>query len=778
MLYCPKCKSKYEDGIQRFCDNDGGRLLPAPTQVGSVKRGNKVFTNLLDRTAPSNKSDEKLAGSPRFVKVDRNEPNFEPPAKSRVFKPNTKFASTEQKIKLDKPNVTETSKRSDVKPAAKLIGSSEVSVSQASLGNRETSPSGRAAVTWQNPLVLLGETVKGRYRMAEKLHQDQASIAYLAEDGIEKGKRVVVRVLMSDTARDSFQDKVFSDERVSLSHINHPNIVRVIDSGELPEGKPFVVTDFIEGKSVGDILRRSGDLNSMRTARIVRQTSLALSEIHQSGVLHRNLKPEHMLLMVSEAGIEQVKVTDFAVSDGKPQIDNLAYKSPEQLGGDLPTFASDTYSVAVIAFQMLTGKLPFNDNSERGFLKAQRSGLRANVCDLKPDIPKGVDRIFVKALAFNPADRHSKTRDFGESLFDALTAGLPRDEEARFGEVETAVSAAETNASKTISVASVLDQKANVVETETPRVSSDIHISSSESVDLTEVLDTEEEERHETAKIETGEELWKNRSTEPVKERGFLWTILSLAGLLLLAVAAIWSVLYFINRDDQSVAIVQPTENESLESQKPPIESASKEKTDDDTPPPVRDITPPLNFKFFENTKDKLSPKLAKHYRGFSLYYPDGWVKTSSGTNFLDVKKANSDDFPEEQMLITHYDSGGTFSADKPKFPKLVEKSNNDLEGLIRNYKAGGEDEITVNGWKAYKVEFTGTVPQGDSEDIEIWGRRIWVPAARPGVRDGFVITMLATSLSESVEGLKDVGQKGDLGEILSTFKPSRDYEN
>ncbi len=773
MLYCPKCKTKYEKGGQRFCDNDGGRLLPGAPESIPESGEKTVFTNLLSRTSPISKSDEEISGSPRFVKIASKQPRFEPPAKSKVFRTEQRITAAGSRAVAEKSGDKRSQPDRD-KPLAKLIQSSEISVSEARLGDREVRPMGREAVSWQTPTALLGKTVKGRYRIAEKLHQDQSSIAYLAEDKVVAGKRVVIRVLMSESAQDIFRDKMFADERISLSHVNHPNIVRVFDSGTLPEGKPFIVSDFIEAKSVGEILGASGEFHPMRAARIVRQASMALSEVHQTGILHRNLKPEHILLIISEAGIEQVKVTDFAVSDGKPKLDNLSYKSPEQLGGELPTFASDSYSLAVIAFQMLTGRLPFDENSEREVLKAQRSGLSVKASDLKPGLTEAIDGIFAKALCFNPAERYSKVRDLGEALFEVLTDGLPKETEPITNVADVLKSDHSIEETSTAPLESVVDDEKETIEAHIP---SDIHIPSSESKEA----DREDATVADvTPKTAAKSELWKNRSSEPLRERGWLWTMISLTGFLLLAFGTVWIILYFMNRGEPKIAVEQPVQENANEANLPNIKAENKNITGNaiEVPPPAREITPMSDSMYFENSKEKLSSSLAKNYRGFSIYYPKNWERIPSDTNFLDIKKAHKSGFPEEQMLITRYSSGGTFGADKAKFSALVDKSNKDLEKELNGYEVAAEESITVNGWKGYEVKFRGRMNRQGSENLEIWGRRIWIPAARPGVKDGFVITMLATSLSDSLETLEDVGQKGDLGKILKTFEPDRDYDN
>ena len=322
MFYCPKCQQTYDEGMQRFCSNDGGRLLPAPSSGKSVNQSNGVFTNLLGRVVPGNEKDEKLSSIPRFVQVEPTKPaqsNFRPPTENNIFK-------------IDRELKPETEvKPQTQKPLPRIIKPGEIPASQARLGDRKTNPTGRLAITWENPDVLLGQTVKGRYQVIKKFEQDETSIAYLAEDEIVPNKKVVVRVLMDEDEADNFTNKIFAEERVSLSLINHPNIARILDSGELLEGKPFIVSEFTEGESVKEMLRKTGQFNALRTSRIISQAADALSAAHQNGVLHRNLKPENIVLTISEAGNEQVKLINFGISKDNLNKENIVYKSPEQL---------------------------------------------------------------------------------------------------------------------------------------------------------------------------------------------------------------------------------------------------------------------------------------------------------------------------------------------------------------------------------------------------------------------------------------------------------------
>ncbi len=899
MLYCPKCKTKYEDGTQRFCNDDGGRLLPmagASGQVGSSNPGStaNVFTSILHRTSANDERDETLSKNPRFVKATpKPDEEFALPKKSRVFDArNVQTARDKRKREsidapnrispephkyvrntvkddlhnldedilemnvarkqpavlqtpievpqnrgenpqnvlpgqdhggqsipqVDKPsppvNRTQTEefipnsdavRQHESRTEPKHLSEKDVRIDRAELGNRATNPAGRSAISWQNPRSIVGEFINGRYSIADVLHQDQTGIAYLGEDRAIKGKRVVVRVMMTQDTKDSFQESVFAEERVSLAHINHPNVVRVIDSGELQEGNPFVVTDFIDGVSVESLLSNGETVNPMRSARIIRQASLALSEVHQAGILHRNLTPKDLLLRVGDGGVEQVKVCDFSVSDGLPRIDNLAFKPPEQLTGQMATSASDSYSLAAVAFKMLTGQAPFPHSSQKELLRAQKKGLNVLPSEIDPSLPALLDGIFIKALAFNPADRFPKSRDFGDALFNVLATVNPvksrkekesgKKRNSKFANtggtdrLENDETRKELFGGATVAAAAVAGGASVGAH------QADLRIASSDSVEKVEepsnrestnhthisndaTSDSEEASESSNNMIGSSSKLWEQRSPEPVTTRGWIFSVVSALGVLILATLAIGAIYFLAVRSDSTSTMqVRSTETDSNISIN---EGAGETEGDFESPPPPTEIVPPEGYKYFENKKASLSPEMKQGYRGFSIYYPEDWEVTQTSETFLDVKKDDKDGIPYEQMLITRYDSNGTYSADSEKFPSLVKASNDDLVKFFgENYEVVDESPITLSsGWKGYQVKFQTRDPiTVKGRDIQFWGRRIWIPPARPGVKTGFVITLLATSASESVQGINDVGIKGELGSVLKTFNPERDYE-
>lgn len=746
MLYCPKCSRTYEKGTQRFCDGDDSRLLPVRAAKPDAQARN-VFANLLDKTLHS----RETIGCPAAVLTAPPESVFETPRGESVFKPEGDamiFKEAEKKAP---------------KSIARLIKPFEIPVSQASLGNRAQNPSGRAALTWESPDVLLGHTIKGRYLIVEKSSEDETSIAYLAEDQIG-GKKVSVRVLMDEDTAD-VASKILAEERVSLSHINHPNVAHLFDSGELPEGIPFIVSEFVAGDTLEDKIASTEQFNTQRAARIVQQAASALNQVHQNDILHRNLKPKNIVLSVSDSGVEQVKVTDFGVFDGfeEQNAENIAYLSPEQIAGKTPNFAGDIYALAVIAYQVLTGRLPFEFSTEDELLRAQKSGLSLLPTHLREDVAPHVDEILEKALSFNPAERYPKARDFGDAFYNALTTSAaplknPVERTEAVGEEfhapAEAISPTEFDAENPVSL-----------ETDVPDVAEKTH-----------------PEQDIAGKIETvkatDDLAWEKRSPEPFKPvNGWRVGSIALGFLMLCAVVlGIWN--YFWNRQPPMASVAPPTPVSSQSTNARIENGATAEKKlspaeIESTPAASSAALAPPDSVYFQNSKNKLTGDLAKNFRGFSFYYPKDWVKNPSGTNFVDVARVGATGTPIEQMIVSNYESNGTFVADKKIFPRLVEKSSSDLKReLGRSYVLLSQGETKINDkWNAFEIKFQSSGVTKNGDKITLWGRRLWIPAARAGVKSGLVLTMLATSNSPEVKSADDVGVKGELASVLTTFE-------
>ena len=592
MLYCPNCNRDYKVGAQRFCDNDGRRLLPALNSVRSVEaRHTGVFARFINNfDAFRNDGDESRVasslsglevesgriesaagsrmlresipdGEPSEPDQQRNDGGNEPPhgknysdsiKKEKQSGLRIEFPGSEGE--LDKRGFAATGRSAEgpapddfietdgsAKPLGRLIDPKKVHSGTAPVGDRTKGPAGQLAVTLENPEVLLGQRVKGRYRVTEVFDKDQSSVAFLAEDQILKGQNVVVRVVVKSPAKNGFEEKILLEERISFSHVDHPNVAKVIDSGELPEGKPFIVTAELRENSVADLIENDLEVDLMRVARIIRQVSYGLSEVHQNGVLHRNLKPAHILLTESDSGVEHVKVTDFCVSDGSMDRSNYQYRAPEQIAGQLSSFATDGYALAVIAYRLLTNKFPFEGNSGREVLGIQKAGLIVNPSVLNKSIGSEVDSVFIRALSFEQSNRYPRTRDFGEALFNALAGGDPV---GSAGAEMIDKSKVSIQAFNEAGVSSVVTKE--LPNESGPNPMRDIRIPA--NVESFIEADPPEGQREEFSFEKSGspEPVAEKSTVELTTERGHLWVVLPIAGLLVVVLIAFWIWSYYL----------------------------------------------------------------------------------------------------------------------------------------------------------------------------------------------------------------------------------------
>jgi len=284
---------------------------------------------------------------------------------------------------------------------------------------------------------MLGSSLNDRYLIEKEIGRGGMGIVYLARDRQLLSKPVVVKVLQETSSQSSWLKKRFRQEIEALARIDHPGVVGILDAGEIAPGRPYLVMQYVDGRVLRSIMSPRG-LSPDRVARIIRQASHALTAAHDKGVFHRDLKPENIMLQSLSENEEFVKIIDFGIATVKSsdpdatQSDtsfagSLSYMAPEQINGK-PIAASDTYALGVIAYEMLTGKRPYEAGNPVRLYALQRYGSPVKPRELVPGLPEGVETAILKALSFNVNDRHARARDFGEDLSQAITAagGQPR----------------------------------------------------------------------------------------------------------------------------------------------------------------------------------------------------------------------------------------------------------------------------------------------------------------------------------------------------------------
>ncbi|HWQ32847.1 MAG TPA: protein kinase [Blastocatellia bacterium] len=305
----------------------------------------------------------------------------------------------------------------------------------------------------------IGTLLKERYLIERRIGRGGVGVVYLARDQQLMSKPVVVKVMLEELGGTTLQEwfrRKFRQEIEALSRIDHPGVVGVLDAGEMPDGRPWLVTQFIEGGSLRALMQ-SGPLSLERVADFMRQIGHALSAAHDKGVFHRDIKPENIMIQRLSEGEELVKLIDFGIATVKDSqlaasrevtraAGTLPYMAPEQLRGR-PVAASDIYALGVVAYEMLTGQPPFDADSPVHLAELQRAGVEIRPSALRPDLPAEAEAIILKAMAWAPEERFERARTFGDELARALTArGTARRAGYRQAETEPVAMAATAEA--------------------------------------------------------------------------------------------------------------------------------------------------------------------------------------------------------------------------------------------------------------------------------------------------------------------------------------------
>ena len=271
----------------------------------------------------------------------------------------------------------------------------------------------------QDPKLESGPVWKQRYRIEKEIGRGGFGIVYLAHDEQLLSKPVVIKVLQNSPCSDPYFQTKFQQEIEALARIDHPGVVGVLDVGDTPEHKPFLVMQFVEGVTLRSQIH-AGGMDFNRVANIIRQVGHALGAAHDKGVFHRDLKPENIMLQRSGVSGEYVKLIDFGIASvGDSQVPGQietskaigtpAYMAPEQILGK-GSGASDIYAMGVIAYEMLTGQRP--ENSAEGVIVKPR--------ELRPGIPAAAQDTIIAALSYQPERRPARPDDFGEQLARSL----------------------------------------------------------------------------------------------------------------------------------------------------------------------------------------------------------------------------------------------------------------------------------------------------------------------------------------------------------------------
>jgi serine/threonine protein kinase len=280
----------------------------------------------------------------------------------------------------------------------------------------------------------VGTTIDGRYRVESVLGEGGMGVVYLARHKVID-KKVAIKVLRAEMAREKEVTERFLQEAKSASSIGNPHIIDISDFGELPDGSTYFVMEHLDGIPLSRAVEQGRPVPLNRLINIAHQITDALAAAHQRGIVHRDLKPDNIYLIKRGAQPDFVKILDFGiakVSTGTSSKLTRAgsvfgtphYMSPEQAAGAPVDSRTDIYALGVILYEMASGRVPFDADNFMGILTQHMYKAPVPIRALVPpqDVAPGLEAVILKALSKKPEQRYQTMEEFGVDL-ERLTRG-------------------------------------------------------------------------------------------------------------------------------------------------------------------------------------------------------------------------------------------------------------------------------------------------------------------------------------------------------------------
>ena len=272
-------------------------------------------------------------------------------------------------------------------------------------------------------MIVKGQKINDRYQIIRAIGEGGMANVYLAHDLI-LDRDVAVKVLRGDLANDEKFVRRFQREAIAASSLSHPNIVEMYDVGE-DDGKYFIVMEYIEGQTLKNLIKKRGALTLSEVIDIMLQLTSGLICAHESYIIHRDIKPQNVLIL--DDG--RVKITDFGIAvalnsneltQTNSVMGSVHYLPPEQANGTGATIKSDIYSLGILMYELIVGKLPFKGENAVEIAIKQMKDPIPSVCEYNPDIPQSIENIILKATAKNPKNRYENVKEMHDDIETAL----------------------------------------------------------------------------------------------------------------------------------------------------------------------------------------------------------------------------------------------------------------------------------------------------------------------------------------------------------------------
>ena len=276
------------------------------------------------------------------------------------------------------------------------------------------------------PAVVVGELIAERYELEELVGKGGMSSVYRAKDRLLE-RTVAIKLLHEHYSQDDDYVERFRREARAAAQLSHPNIVTVIDRGE-DEGRQFIVFEYIDGQNLKQLVESKGRLPVRTALELGVEAGRALAFAHESGLVHRDVKPQNVLL-----GNGEVKVTDFGIArsadvqQGLTQTGTVLgtsdYIAPEQASGQPVSALSDVYSLGVVIYELLAGEPPYRGDNFLAVAMRHVNDPVPSVTEARPDVPLRLDAALRRAMAKRPEERFASMAEFVDEL-EAVRDGL------------------------------------------------------------------------------------------------------------------------------------------------------------------------------------------------------------------------------------------------------------------------------------------------------------------------------------------------------------------
>jgi serine/threonine-protein kinase len=292
---------------------------------------------------------------------------------------------------------------------------------------------------------MIGQLVGGRFRVTGVLGEGGMGIVYVGEQQMGSTvRKVAIKTLHQHLSKDPSVNARFYRECGVVAQLEHPNTIKFYDFGETADGALYIAMEFVAGRPLADVIRDEGPLEPERVIRVMRQACGALDEAHAQGIIHRDLKPENIILVNRAGEKDVVKVLDFGIaarsesSDAQKEqkltqqgmvLGTPPYMSPEQFTGKALDARSDVYSLGVMVYEMLTGRLPFDADTPWQWATQHMTAqpIPFDVSAPTKNIPPAMRQAILKSLSKDREQRQASARDFFAELSEGgrMTVDAP-----------------------------------------------------------------------------------------------------------------------------------------------------------------------------------------------------------------------------------------------------------------------------------------------------------------------------------------------------------------